>query len=95
MQHTIINLLNILNTLEKHESKCYTLTIPEFETVCETIYGTNSDINISHDGIVVIAENGQYKDETDLINDLTLKLQINIKSIHATNTDDNIYIITC
>lgn len=95
MVNKITDLLGALKILEKCETKCYVLSMTEFENVCESVYGPDVDIIVEYDGITVYPDgNSESKNEKELVKDLTMKLMIDIKSIHATNVDDNIYIIT-
>ena len=95
MKNKIPNLLGALNMLEKHEHKCYVLTLDEFERLCEVIYGHETEVIFDNNGITIETNNEQDDmfENDELAKELSKQLMLNIVSVHITDVDDNVYII--
>ena len=73
---------------------CFAIPHADFTTLCKDVYGEKSEVTITSDTLLVIAEDGKYKDESDMKKDFTDALKIEIESLHTTAFDDNVYVIS-
>lgn len=87
-------MIDLRDLIPYKKNCCFAIPYDRFTKLCKDVYGKTSKVTFDSDGIIVIAEDGTYRDEADMMRDFTDALKINIESIHITNTDENVYVIS-